>query len=159
MVALAYLQFSLLRMAMVNFTYALKLRLEFVVLNRLAGRDKARVEIVDMERGVEDNGGHVEEEERRSSTWYLWQKWLGKRDTEKSMLSSGEIISDSKIMNSWISTRPNEQSPVSLQRSSVSRGIDRLAQNIDDDIEFFCTEAMERQYLGRFQEEVTVSPK
>src|ERR1700712_5750921 len=49
MVALAYLQFSLLRMAMVNFTYALKLRLEFVVLNRLAGRDKVRIEIVDLE--------------------------------------------------------------------------------------------------------------
>ncbi|KAF2426247.1 hypothetical protein EJ08DRAFT_375765 [Tothia fuscella] len=93
MIVLICIRYNLLRMMLVPFTYALKLRLEFLVLNRLAGPERSRQRIRDRASNSGDN-----------TSWYAgWTKFLTIRQlrrVEQLGVAASEVICEEKSVES-----------------------------------------------------------
>jgi hypothetical protein len=164
MVVLIYIRYNLLRMTMVQFTYALKLRLEFVVLNRLAGPEKSR------RQTVADNYDLTSEsqssEGRREASWRSWVRILWPKrlcipempvcNTDASM-ECGEKHAES---TTTMMIRHHVSMPASPsgQSSDLGRKASNPEENCarhgsNDNPDSLCIDAMERRYLGQFEVE------
>jgi hypothetical protein len=164
MITLIYIKYNVLRMMLVPFTYALKLRLEFLVLNRLAGPERSRQKTWDLASASE-----------YTRSWYArWVPWINyqspKRlshpETTVSMVDAGGMIYSGKTIDVTTITSSGGASASAssrartatypLCREEASTSDTTYTRHDSTRAEPLDFEAIERQYLGRFEVEKMV---
>jgi hypothetical protein len=166
MITLICVRYNLLRTMLVPFTFALKLRLEFLVLNRLTGSELSRQKIQGLALASVDTRSWY-------TTWLPWinyqsPKQLSSPERSISKLDAGGMIcngntieltvisskhgasaSASASPKAWTATHPLCGEESSTSDTNYTRHGSARPGTLD-------FEAVERLYLGRFEAEKMV---